>query len=152
MLQISSLVSPNSSLLHLNLPLQPQFHLHLQSQSSQPVGRKHHHQDPLLIGSLIHQSALIALPLALDLARCTTSQEVLWVEDKLLWGGMGVLLPQRLALRSRRLLPSAPQRAPPLSVVPHLWGVSPLTGGKETVVRVSLYCPLRSLWTARERS
>ncbi|XP_068578043.1 cytospin-A isoform X2 [Cebidichthys violaceus] len=89
-------VSPNSfPLLHLNLPLEHRFHRHLRSQSSHPVGRKRSRAPtlplpvPLLIGGFIHRPVRIASPLALELAHCTTSQEVLWVKDKLLWGGMG---------------------------------------------------------------
>lgn len=127
---LSCPVSPNSfTLPHINLLPQPQFHLHLQSHSSHPLGRKHSPAPPLplpvplLIGGLIHQSARIAPALALASARCATSQEVLWLKDKQLWGGMGVLLPPPLGLRCPRgkLWPSAPQKAPLLCVAPHLW-------------------------------
>lgn len=135
--------SPNSfTLLPLNLPPEHRFHRRLQSRSSHPVGRNHS-QAPtqalpvlLLNGGLLHPSIQIASPLALELAHCTPSQEVLWVE--VLWGGMGVLLlpPLDLWLPRGRLCPAAPQRAPLLWVVPHLWWAALLgrTGGKGTVV------------------
>lgn len=158
---LSCPASPNSfPLPHLNLPLQPQLHLHLQFRSSHPVGRSpappRPLPAPLLIGGLTHRSAHIAPPSALVLARCTTSQEVLWLKDKLLWGGMGVLLPPPLGLRSPRgrLWPSALQRAPLLCVVPHLWWAVlwGRTGERGTVVCVGLYCPFTKLGTARVRS
>lgn len=142
---LSCPVSLNSfPLPHLNLPLQPQFHLHLQSRSSHPVGRSPAPPlplpVPLLIGGLNLQSAQIAPPLALVLARCTTSQEVLWLKDRPLWGGMAVLLPPPplLGLQSPqgRLWPSALQRAPLLCAVHRLWWavLRGRTGERGTVV------------------
>lgn len=83
--RVTCQLPPNSfPLHHLNLLLQPQFHHHLQSQSSPPVGRNHSRVPlrplpfPLLIGGLIHQSSQTALQLVQELAQCTASQEILW--------------------------------------------------------------------------
>lgn len=142
---LSCPVSPSSfPLPHLYLPLQPQLHLHLQSHSSHPVGKKHSPAPllplpvPLLTGGLIHRAAQIAPPSALELPWCTTSQEILWLKDKQLWGGMGVLLPPSIGLWSprERLWPAALQRAPLPWVVPHLWwaALRGRPGAKGTVV------------------
>lgn len=130
---------------HLNLPSHHQLYPHLQSQSLHPSGRNPSRASarpppalpfPLLIVGLNHQSVQTAPPRALEL--CTIRQQLLWLRDKQLWGGTGVLqlLPQRLQFPRGRLWLLAPQSAPLLCVAPHLWwaALQDRTGEKGTVV------------------
>lgn len=157
-------VSPLSfKLLPLALPPGRRFHRHLPSQSPHPAGRKPNRAPtpplppavPLLIGGLIHRSAQTASLLASESAPSTTSQGALWVKDKMLWGGTVVLLlpPRDLWPPRGGPWPSAPQRAPPLRVAPHLWwaALQGRTGRKGTAVGVSLYRGVTKVGTARAR-
>lgn len=146
MCQLPSLESPSFfSLPRLSLPLQPQFHLHLQFQLSPLLGRSHSPTPrppptllvPLLTGGLIHHSVLRAQPLALELVQCTTSQELLWLKEMLLWAGTEVPKPplQGLQVPMGRLQLSARQRVLLLCVVPHLWlAVHQARTGKKGIV------------------